>query len=166
MSAKTGDPPAPVEPAGPAQVDDPSAAPEAAGAAEPALPSATPPDEPAPDAPRAGLPAQLLGLSKGQVEAKLGELRFAKTGWATTAAEPELQLQLRGGRCVRVRGPVPEDMDCADVATWLGYGPGAYPLRRADHCQWPGISAKHRLAEGVAGQYVPATREFEIWLRD
>ena len=45
-------------------------------------------------------------------------------------------------------------------------GPGAHPLRRADHCQWPGISAKHRLAEGVAGRYVPATREFELWLRD
>ncbi|PCC72696.1 hypothetical protein SAMN02745121_01812 [Nannocystis exedens] len=45
-------------------------------------------------------------------------------------------------------------MDCAAVAGWLGYDAATFPLRRADRCEWPGISLKHRLAEGVAGSYV------------
>lgn len=118
-----------------------------------------------PSAPASSLrpPGQWLGRTQKQIEQELGALRFAG-GWATPAGEPTLQLQFRGGRCVGIRGHVPEDMDCLAVASWLGYA-NAYPLRRADRCEWPGISPKHRLAEDVAGSYVPATREFSLSTR-
>ncbi|MBZ5710867.1 hypothetical protein [Nannocystis pusilla] len=109
------------------------------------------------------VPAQVLGRTRVEIEAQFGALRVAKTGWATTPADDGVHLQLRDGRCVGVRGHVPEDMDCLEVAAWLGY-PNAYPLRRSDYCDWPGLSLKHRLADGVAGHYVIATGEYHISL--
>lgn len=108
-------------------------------------------------------PAQLLGRKQAEIEAQLGALVFVD-GWARPA-DGALALQFRGGRCVGLRGHVPEDMDCAAVAAWLGFDAATFPLRRSDRCEWPGISLKHRLAEGVAGSYVPATREYSLTLR-
>jgi hypothetical protein len=135
----------------------------AAEAAPPAAAGPEPPSE-TPPGPRKAVPAQLLGRTRADVETQLGELRVAKTGLATTPADPAMELRFRDGRCVSIRGHVPEDMDCLAVAAWLGYE-NAYPLRRSDQCQWPGLSMKHRLAEGVEGHYVPATREYQISLR-
>ncbi|WAS92168.1 hypothetical protein [Nannocystis punicea] len=137
-----------------------SEGPAAADAVDPA--ASAQPEAPAP-APAKVAPARLLGREQKDIEAQLGALRFAD-GWATPA-DDALQLQFRGGRCVGLRGHVPEDMDCAAVATWLGFAEATYPLRRSDGCEWPGISLKHRLAEGVAGSYVPATREFTLTVR-
>lgn len=128
--------------------------PASAVAAEPAASDSTTP---------AVKPARLLGRKQAEIETQLGALRFAD-GWARPA-DDALELQFRGGRCVGLRGHVPEDMDCAAVATWLGFDAATYPLRRSDRCEWPGISPKHRLAEGVAGSYIPATREYALTVR-
>lgn len=116
-----------------------------------------------PAAPAKVPPAQLLGRKQAEIEAQLGALRFADD-WARPA-DGALALQFRGGRCVGLRGHVPEDMDCAAVAAWLGFDAATFPLRRSDRCEWPGISLKHRLADGVAGSYVPATREYALSLQ-
>ncbi|MCY1065921.1 hypothetical protein OV090_14160 [Nannocystis sp. RBIL2] len=108
-------------------------------------------------------PAQLLGRKQAAIEAQLGPLQLAD-GWARPA-DGALALQFRGGRCVGLRGHVPEDMDCAAVAAWLGFEAATFPLRRSDRCEWPGISLKHRLADGVTGSYVPATREYALTLQ-
>lgn len=120
--------------------------------------SAASPSAPA-AAPRVA-PAKLLGARRAKVEAALGRLRPGSEGWMLGG---DLEVRLSEGRCVGLRGHVPEDMDCNNAALWLGYGPDAYPLRRAESCEWPGLSLKHRLAPGVAGRYVPATRVFELW---
>ncbi|MFZ6180713.1 hypothetical protein [Nannocystis pusilla] len=126
--------------------------------------AATPtPAKPQPGAPAKVPPARLLGRKQAEIEAQLGTLRLAG-GWARPA-DDALELQFRGGRCVGLRGHVPEDMDCAAVAAWLGFDAATFPLRRSDRCEWPGISLKHRLAEDVAGSYVPATREYALTLR-
>jgi hypothetical protein len=136
---------------------------EKPGAEPTTQPAAEAPAEARVQAPRQAVPAQLLGRARVEVEKQLGALHPAEHGWAP--ADDALRLQFRGGRCVAIRGHVPEDMDCLAVATWLGYE-NAYPLRRDGHCQWPGVSLKHRLAEGVVGLYDLATREFQISLRD
>ncbi|MCY1055142.1 hypothetical protein [Nannocystis sp. SCPEA4] len=147
------------EVAGPsAEAPEQSQAPETAAAAAPETAVA------AETEPRKAVPAQVLGRTRGEIEKQFGALRFAKTGWATTPADDGMHLQFHDGRCVGIRGHVPEDMDCLEVAAWLGYQ-NAYPLRRKDYCDWPGLSMKHRLAEGVSGHYVLATGEYQISLQ-
>lgn len=171
MSQRTGEAPAASEPAA-ATVREPPPAPPAPEPVEAPQGAAgtDPPNDvtvndatPTPVPPPPVAPARLLGRMRAEVEKQTGPLQPGADGWARHG---ELELRLRDGRCVSLRGHVPADMDCAEVPNWLGYGPNAYPLRRADHCEWPGLSPRHRLAEGVAGSYVPATREFEIRLRD
>ena len=140
--------------------DSAPASADAAGRPDAAAPT---PAQAQPTAPLKVAPARLIGRKQAEIEAQLGALRVIE-GWARPADEA-LALQFRGGRCVGLRGHVPEDMDCAAVATWLGFDAATYPLRRSDRCEWPGISPKHRLAEGVAGSYVLATREYALTLR-
>lgn len=167
MAEKTGaaEAVAPAEqPSAPEGAEGPGAAglPASADASQPAAAGTEAPPETPPE-PRKPVPAQLLGRTRGEIEKQFGALRLAKTGWATTPADDGMHLQFHDGRCVGIRGHVPEDMDCLEVAAWLGYQ-DAYPLRRRDYCDWPGLSLKHRLAEGVSGHYVLATGEYQISL--
>lgn len=167
MAEKTG--PVAAEHAGqpvelPEEVAEPgAAAPERSQAPEAAAAAASGTAVAADREPRKAVPAQVLGRTRGEIEKQFGALRFAKTGWATTPADDGMHLQFHDGRCVGIRGHVPEDMDCLEVAAWLGYQ-NAYPLRRRDYCDWPGLSMKHRLAEGVSGHFVLATGEYHISL--
>ncbi|MCY1013130.1 hypothetical protein OV079_47900 [Nannocystis pusilla] len=151
--------------AGPDATAPASAEASAAGGTDAAAPEAGPvaSAQSAAVAPAKVPPASLLGRTQAEIEAQLGALRFIE-GWARPA-DSALELQFRGGRCVGLRGHVPEDMDCAAVAAWLGFTAATFPLRRSDRCEWPGISLKHRLADGVAGSYVPATREYALTLQ-
>lgn len=170
---------------GPADVASPASAPAEAAksgrepSAEPATASAdrasaaSPPvAEPPADSSAAPTPvaepsverldvAALLGRSRADVEAALGRPRGAAAGWFDHG---ELAARYRGGRCVGLKRHVPTNMDCKTAAESLGFRSG-FPLRRADGCEWPGISERHRLAPGVAGRYSAVTGELEVWLR-
>lgn len=142
----------------------PATAPPASEAipAGPAAPSPAPEAAAAPAPGKRPRPAALLGRPRAEVEVAYGPSRGLADGWTRHAG---LEARYRGDRCVSLRGHVPSDMDCIDAATWLGYPSASYPLRRSDHCAWPGISERHRLARGVVGLYVPGERRWELTLR-
>lgn len=151
-SADTGAPdePAPARPA--------EAPPVAPTDTQPVAPTEAP--APAADLSRA---ASLLGRPRSDVAAAFGPPGPGADGWARHGA---LAVRYRDGRCVGLQRQVPEDMDCQTAVESLGFRPVGFPLRRADGCEWPGISERHRLAPGVAGRYDAATRRLEVWLRD
>lgn len=163
-------PVAPAAPAAPAQ-----ARPEAAADApvEAVAGSAAEGAAPAPAGAEAGAarpegakaprvkPAALLGRPEAEVAGLLGAAKGSRAGWTRHGA---LEVQVRGGRVVAVRGPTPWDIDCMEVPRWLGYAQAGVPLRRAETCEWPGISLRHRLAPGVVGRYEMAARRFEVRL--
>lgn len=106
-------------------------------------------------------PAVLLGRSEAEVAGLLGPAKGSRAGWTRHGA---FELRVRGGRVTAVRGPTPWDIDCMELPRWLGYAQAGVPLRRAETCEWPGISLRHRLAPGVVGTYEMAARRFEVRL--
>jgi hypothetical protein len=115
----------------------------------------TPADPPVPD---------LLGRPRRAVEARLGPARGAADGWVLYE---RVDLQYKKDRSVRARLTAPDSLDCADVPAWAGIlNPVGHPLRRATSCEWPGISDRHRLTEGLAASHDLTTHRLEVWLRD
>lgn len=106
-------------------------------------------------------PARLLGRSRAQVVGAIGALERVDADWSRGGG---LELRFRGDRCVELRGPVPAAMECGELPAWLGYAEASAPLRRADSCEWPGISLRHRLAPGVVGSYTFADGRFAVSL--
>lgn len=103
----------------------------------------------------------LLGARRAAIEAAIGGPQGRRDGWVEYAG---VQLRYDGARCVGVRRTVPAGFDCEAAARWIGYPDAGAPLRRADRCEWPGISLRHRLAAGVAGTLVLAGGQFELRL--
>ena len=58
---------------------------------------------------------------------------------------------------------VPAGMTCVEAARWAGFSGAMPPLLRVDGCAWPGISDRHRLHRGVAGELARATGVLQIW---
>ena len=73
-----------------------------------------------------------------------------------------LAIQYEAGIAMRARLVV-GDVSCEDAARAAGFSPGAgtAPLRRAGACEWPGLSARHRLAPRVAARLAGGV--MEIW---
>lgn len=59
-----------------------------------------------------------------------------------------------GARVAERSVAIPAGMTCDEIPAWLGLPPipGAFPLRRADGCEWPGRSPRHVLAPGLAAR--------------
>jgi len=153
--------------AGPAQAS-PSPVPRASSTQPVPADSPTPPPAPVPEAsppPPADPPAlDLLGQPRAAIEAPLGKPHSEHDGWTRHA---DVDLQYRRGKCVRLRRTAPATLDCADVPIWAGIiKPVGSPLRRATTCEWPGLSDRHKLADGLAATHDLATHQLEIWLRD
>ncbi len=103
----------------------------------------------------------LLGGRRAAIEAAIGGPQGRRDGWVEYAG---VELRYDGARCVGVRRTVPAGQSCEEAARWIGYPDAGAPLRRADRCEWPGISLRHRLAAGVAGTLVLAGGQFELRL--
>lgn len=103
----------------------------------------------------------LLGARRSAIEAAIGGPKGSRDGWVEYAG---VELRYDGARCVGLRRTVPAGLDCEAAARWIGYPDAGAPLRRADRCEWPGISLRHRLAVGVAGSLVLAGGQFELRL--
>lgn len=103
----------------------------------------------------------LLGKKRAAIEAAIGGPQGSRDGWVEYAG---VELRYDGARCVGLRRTVPAGQDCEAAARWIGYPDAGAPLRRADRCEWPGISLRHRLAVGVAGSLVLAGGQFELRL--
>ncbi len=103
----------------------------------------------------------LLGGRRAAIEAAIGGPQGSRDGWVEYAG---VELRYDGARCVGVRRTVPAGQSCEAAARWIGYPDAGAPLRRADRCEWPGISLRHRLAAGVAGTLVLAGGQFELRL--
>ena len=103
----------------------------------------------------------LLGARRAAIEAAIGGPQGSRDGWVEYAG---VELRYDGARCVGVRRTVPAGQSCEEAARWIGYPDAGAPLRRADRCEWPGISLRHRLAAGVAGTLVLAGGQFELRL--
>ena len=103
----------------------------------------------------------LLGARRAAIEAAIGGPQGSRDGWVEYAG---VELRYDGARCVGVRRTVPAGQSCEAAARWIGYPDAGAPLRRADRCEWPGISLRHRLAAGVAGTLVLAGGQFELRL--
>lgn len=103
----------------------------------------------------------LLGARRAAIEAEIGGAKGRRGVWAEYA---EVELRYAGDRCVGLRRTVPAGLGCDEAARWIGYPDAGAPLRRADRCEWPGVSLRHRLADGVAGSLVLAGGVFELWL--
>lgn len=101
----------------------------------------------------------LLGASRADVEAT-----HVPTGtdgdW--TRYGDALAIQYEHGIATRVRARS-SATSCEDAARFAGFTapPGVFPLRRADGCEWPVISGRHRLAPHVAARF--AAGVMEIW---
>lgn len=150
-TATPASPPAPVPAASPALTAEPASP----TSPVPATSLPPPADPPAPD---------LLGKPRKQIESLLGKPHTEQHGWTRYAT---VDLQYRQGRCVRLRRTAPQNLDCADVPAWAGIDkPVGFPLRRATTCEWPGVSERHKLADGLAATHDLATHQFEVWLRD
>jgi hypothetical protein len=151
-------PPAPVPADSPAPPPEP--VPEASSNPTPRpVPTASPAPPPA-DPPA----LDLLGKPRPAIEARLGAPRGEQDGWTRYA---DIDLQYRRGKCVRLRRTAPASLDCADVPIWAGIiNPVGFPLRRATTCEWPGLSERHKLADGLAATHDHTTHQFEVWLRD
>ena len=101
----------------------------------------------------------LLGASRADVEAT-----HVATGtdgdW--TRYGDALAIRYENGIATHVRARS-SATSCDDAARFAGFTapPGVFPLRRADGCEWPALSGRHRLAPHVAARF--AAGVIEIW---
>jgi len=82
-------------------------------------------------------------------------------GW--TVYGSVLAAKISNRRIVALRVQLPRSMSCTEAAEWMGFADAGAPLRRRDQCEWPGLSARHRLARGVRGELRDGV--FEVRLR-
>lgn len=104
----------------------------------------------------------LLGRSRAAIEAVIGGPLGREGAWVRYDG---VALRYDGERCVGLVRFVPAGLGCAEAAAWMGYPDAGGPLWRGDRCEWPGISPRHRLADGVAATLVFAGGRFEVRLR-
>jgi hypothetical protein len=86
-------------------------------------------------------------------------------GW--TRYGDSLAIRFDHGVAMRVRSRLTATT-CEEAAVLAGFprAEGSAPLRRSTGCEWPGISARHRLAPHVAGRWTAADGVMEIWRID
>jgi len=107
-----------------------------------------------------------LGQARADVERALKPTGTKPVDGDWVRYGDDLALRYAGGRVVALRGRVALGMDCVQAAAWLGYIAGkgrGFPLRKRWGCLWPGLSERHRLAPGLAGQLRDG--QFEVWQR-
>jgi hypothetical protein len=105
---------------------------------------------------------KLLGVSRARIERRLDrEGEAGDGGWIHYG--PKLAIRYQQGRAVEAALRVPAGMTCVDAARWAGFTKAMPPLLRVDGCAWPGISDRHRLHRGVAGELARATGVLQIW---
>lgn len=146
-----------------------SEASESDGGEEPISPEPEPEPEPAPTtAPQVSSagPAMSLGRILGATERRIaagvgrpGEP--GEGGWIHFG--PELAVRFEGGRAVEAAMALPAGLTCDEAAAWAGFRRAMPPIRHPDRCAWPGLSERHRLARGVAGELSPATGVLHVW---
>jgi hypothetical protein len=126
----------------------------AAGTREPTAPTPEVHAVPADAAPRA-----LLTRWRRDIDATLTPTG-ADGAW--TLYGDALAITFDHGVAMRVRMRT-SATTCEDAARAAGFEDraGSAPLHRADGCDWPGISERHRLAPHVAGRFVGGV--MEIW---
>ena len=118
--------------------------------------------DPANSPPRQHHLPDLLGARRARVVDRTGEPGVdAEAGWVHHG--PDLTLRYEDGRAVELLARVPALLECSEAARWLGFTAAMPPLRRSDRCLWPGVSDRHRLAPGLAGELVLATATFHVW---
>lgn len=119
--------------------------------------AARPPPVPIPaDAPA----ADLIGQRRRRIDA--GRTPSAEeAGW--TRYGDDLAILYEAGLAIRVRLRVGA-LSCEDAAHAAGFAPrpGSTPLRRRGGCEWPGRSARHRLAPRVAASYADGVFEVRV----
>jgi hypothetical protein len=86
-------------------------------------------------------------------------------GW--TRYGDDLAILFDHGVAMRVRARLAATT-CEEAATLAGYPSreGSAPLHERTGCEWPGISARHRLATHVAGRWTAADGVMEIWVTE
>lgn len=84
------------------------------------------------------------------------------TDGAWTLYGDALAIAFDHGVAMRVRTRT-SATTCEDAARAAGFPDraGVFPLHRADGCEWPGLSERHRLAAHVAGRFAGGV--MEIW---
>jgi hypothetical protein len=121
--------------------------------------------EPAPVTPPArAIPADapiaaLLAARRREIEASR-EATGSSDGW--TRYGPSVEVRYETGVAMRVRARLAAST-CDEALREAGFTPpaGTAPLHRADGCEWPGISPRHRLAPHVAARWSGGV--MEIW---
>lgn len=104
----------------------------------------------------------LLGARRARVGERTGEPGVdADAGWVSHG--PDLTIRYEGDRAVEIAARVPAALECWEAARWLGFSAAMAPLRRDDRCLWPGVSERHRLAEGLAAEHIHAAATFHVW---
>jgi hypothetical protein len=120
------------------------------------------PSAPAPEihpVPADASPEALLGRWRRDIDATLTP---TGTDEGLTLYGDALAISFDHGVAMRVRVRTGATT-CEGAAHAAGFPDreGVFPLHRADGCEWPGISARHRLAAHVAGRFSGGV--MEIW---
>ncbi|MEZ4382652.1 MAG: hypothetical protein R3A79_15045 [Nannocystaceae bacterium] len=106
--------------------------------------------------------AKVLGAARARIERRLDrDGEAGDGGWVHYG--PQLAIRYQDGRAVEAAMRVPAGLSCVEAARWAGFTKAMAPLLRVDGCAWPGISERHRLARGVAGELARATGVLQIW---
>lgn len=105
--------------------------------------------------------ARLLGARRRAIEAARTPTGEAD-GWVRYG--DGLAIRYEAGVAMAVRAVLAAD-DCDAAARAAGFSPppGTAPLRRSDGCEWPGLSARHRLAPHVGARWQSGV--LELWRR-
>lgn len=119
------------------------------------------------DLPRFYVRSEELAEAPAGLASYLGRLRHelaavypasrAAGGWTHYGEVVSVQIEDR--RIVAIRARVPGAMSCEDAARWIGVTDPGPPLRRANGCEWPGISDRHRLGPGLVGSFLDGVFE-------